>query len=148
MLARVGAARPAARLEGVLVQRMAAGPASELLLGVVRDPQFGPLVVVGFGGVYVEILNDTSARLAPVDPDEARAMIEELRMAPALKGARGALPADLDALADTICRFAQLALEAPALIELEINPLRVSHLGVEAVDARGRVGTASSAADP
>jgi acetyltransferase len=139
MFARVGAARPDARLEGVLVQRMAAGPASELLLGMVRDPQFGPLIVVGFGGVYVEILNDTSARLAPLDPDEARAMVEELRMAPALKGARGMPPTDLDALADVICRFAQLALVAPELAELEINPLRASARGVEAVDARGRL---------
>ena len=87
----------------------------------------------------MEILNDTSARLAPHDPDDARAMVEELRMAPALKGARGMPPTDLDALADVICRFAQLALVAPELAELEINPLRASARGVEAVDARGRL---------
>jgi acetate---CoA ligase (ADP-forming) len=138
MLARVAAARPQARIDGLLVQRMADPDAHELLLGVVRDAQFGPMVMVGFGGIYVEVLDDTAVRLAPLDRVEARDMLEELRMAPALRGARGRHAADLDALADVVCRFAALAVAAPALAELEINPLLAGPAGVFALDARGR----------
>jgi acetyltransferase len=78
-------------------------------------------------------------RLAPLDRGEARRMLDELRMAPALRGARGRAPADLDALADAICRFAALAVAAPELAELEINPLLAGPAGVAALDARGRL---------
>lgn len=139
MLARVAHARPDARIDGFLVQRMAAdADAHELLLGVVRDAQFGPLVMVGFGGIYVEVLNDTAVRLAPLDPTEARRMVDDLRMAPLLRGARNRPAVDLDRLADVICRFAALAVAAPALAELEINPLLAGPTGVFALDARGR----------
>jgi len=138
MLARVHAARPEARLEGVLVQRMAP-PGKELLLGMIRDPQFGPLVVVGFGGIYVEVLKDTAARLCPLAASEARAMLGELRMAPLLKGVRGEPPVDTDALAETICRFAQLAADSADIAELEVNPLVAGPGGVMAVDARARL---------
>ena len=139
MLGRVGQARPDARIDGFLVQRMAADPdAHELLLGVVRDAQFGPLVMVGFGGIYVEVLNDTAMRLAPLDTAEARDMLGDLRMAPALHGARGRPAVDLDRLADVICRFAAIAVAAPDILELEINPLLAGPTGVFALDARGR----------
>jgi acetyltransferase len=140
MLARVRERRPAARLDGFLVQRMAGGADEvELLLGMVRDPQFGPLVMVGFGGIYVEVLDDTATRLAPLDRGEARRMLGELRMAPALAGARGRPPVDLDALADVVARFAALAAAVPALAELEINPLLAGPGGARALDARGRL---------
>jgi acetyltransferase len=139
ILARARAARPEARIEGLLVQAMARPGGVELLLGMVRDPQFGPLVVVGFGGVYVEVLDDTAARLAPLDRREARRMLDELRMAPALRGARGRPAVDLDALAGTVCRFAALAAAVPALGEFEINPLVAGAEGVQALDARGRL---------
>ena len=145
MLARVAAARPGARLDGVLVQAMADGGASELLLGMVRDAQFGPLVMVGFGGIFVEILGDVAARLAPLGHAEARAMLGELRMAPALAGARGRPPADLDALAETIVRFGWLAADVPDLRELEINPLLAGAGGARALDARGRLGDGGGA---
>ncbi|HEV8616820.1 MAG TPA: acetate--CoA ligase family protein [Methylomirabilota bacterium] len=144
LLERVHAARPDARIDGLLVQRMASPGAHELLLGMVRDAQFGPLVMVGFGGIYVEILDDVAVRLAPLDHGEARRMLAELRMAPALRGARGRPPADLDALADVICRFAALAVAVPALAELEINPLLAGPAGVCALDARGRLVEARS----
>ncbi|MBI4013487.1 MAG: acetate--CoA ligase family protein [Candidatus Rokubacteria bacterium] len=135
MLAAVRRARPQATIEGVLVQAMA--PAGkELLLGVVRDPQFGPLVVVGFGGIYVEVLKDTAARLAPVSPEEASLMLDELRMAPVLRGARGEPPVDRAALADAMARFARLALDFPELAEIELNPVIAGAAGVMAVDAR------------
>jgi acyl-CoA synthetase (NDP forming) len=134
MLERAARERPDATIEGFAVQPMIA-PGKELLLGSVRDPQFGPLVMVGFGGIYVEVLRDTAARLAPVDADEALAMLEELRLAPLLHGVRGQPPVDLRALAVTIARFSQVA-GAPGLEELELNPLVASASGVVAVDAR------------
>jgi acetyltransferase len=138
MLAHVAGVRPDARVEGVLVQAMAAGDAAELLLGLVRDPQFGPLVVVGLGGIFVEILGDVATRLAPVDAAEARAMLEELRMAPALHGARGRPPVDLDRLAAVVSRFSYLGAAAPDLVELEVNPLLAAADGARALDVRGR----------
>jgi acetyltransferase len=141
LLDRVRRARPDARLEGVLVQPMAPR-GLELLLGMVRDPQFGPLVVVGMGGIYVELLRDTAARLAPFSAAEARAMLGELRMAPALAGVRGQAPVDQAALADTMCRFAWLAAEHPELAELELNPLMAAPDGAVAVDARARIAGA------
>jgi acetyltransferase len=139
MLARVARARPGARLDGVLVQSMAGGDAVELLLGMVRDPQFGPLVVVGFGGIFVEVLGDTAMRLAPVDPTGARAMLSELRMAPALGAFRGRPACDLDALAGTVSRFSRLVSDVPELRELEINPLLAAPGGARALDVRGRI---------
>jgi acetyltransferase len=138
MLARVKAARPAATIEGVLVQPMVEG-GKELLLGMVRDAQFGPTVMVGFGGIYVEVLKDTAMRLCPLPVSEARAMLDELRMAPLLHGVRGEAPVDMRALSEAICRFAQLAVDLPELAEIEVNPLVAGPAGVIAVDARGRL---------
>jgi len=138
MLARVAADRPTARIDGVLVQPMAP-PGVELLLGMVRDAQFGPMVVVGFGGIHVEVLRDTAARLCPLDPREALDMLGELRMAPLLDGARGQPPVNKERLADTICGFARLAVDAAAAAELEVNPLVAGPGGVVAVDARARL---------
>jgi acetyltransferase len=138
MLEEVARRRPAARLEGVLVQAMAGGAAAELILGLVRDPQFGPLVVVGFGGIFVEVLDDVATRLAPVDAAEAGLMLAELRLAPALRGARGRPAADLEALAGVVSRFSRLALDLPDLLELEINPLLAGPDGARALDVRGR----------
>ena len=137
MLERVGREHPGARIAGVLVQEMVED-GHELLLGMVRDPQFGPLVLVGFGGIYVEILGDTSARLAPFDAAEAREMLEELRMAPILLGARGRAPADVTTLAETVSRFSVLAATTPELAEMEVNPLMAGARRVVAVDARAR----------
>jgi acetyl coenzyme A synthetase (ADP forming)-like protein len=136
MLARVRAARPQAAIRGVLVQPMITS-GRELLLGMVRDSQFGPLIMVGLGGIYVEVLKDTVARLAPVPLAEALAMLDELRMAPLLRGVRGEPPVDRTAVAETICRFAQLTMDVPELSEIELNPLMAGPTGVVAVDARG-----------
>jgi acetyltransferase len=143
MLERARREHPQARIAGGLLQPMVPR-GKELLLGVVRDPQFGPMVVVGFGGIYVEVLNDTAARLAPVTPAEAREMLEELRMAPVLRGIRGEPPVDLPALAETISRFSSLAVDLPDLVEVELNPLMASPEGAIAVDARAtlRLGRA------
>jgi acetyltransferase len=155
MLTGVRQRRPDATIQGVMVQPMA--PAGkELLLGILRDAQFGPLVVVGFGGIYVEVLRDTTARLAPLSPPEAARMLNELRMAPLLRGVRGEPAVDQTALAATIARFSQLAADCPELVELELNPLVAHATGVVTVDARatlvspspcvGSSGTPSGAA--
>ncbi len=136
MLASVRARRPDAAIEGFLVQPMAV-PGKELLLGAVRDPQFGPLVMVGFGGVYVEVLRDTATRLAPITPAEADRMLDELQMAALLRGTRGEPPVDRAALTGAIARFARLAADWPDLLEVELNPLVATPSGVVAVDARG-----------
>ena len=104
---------------------------------MVRDPQFGPLILVGLGGIYVEVLKDTVTRLAPVPLPEALAMLDELRMAPLLRGVRGEAPVDRTRVAETICRFAQLAVDVPGLRELELNPLMAGPASAVAVDARG-----------
>jgi acetyltransferase len=138
MRERAARERPQAVLEGFAVQAMVP-PGKELLVGCVRDVQFGPLVMVGFGGVYVEVFRDTAVRLAPVDRDEALAMLGELRLAPLLHGVRGEPPVDLPALAATIARLSALAAAAPGLEEIELNPLLATAAGVVAIDARARL---------
>jgi len=136
MLDEVRRRAPAARLDGVLVQRMVSG-GIEMLVGVKRDPLFGPAVVCGFGGVFVELLRDVAVRVPPLDRAEALAMLGELRGAALLRGVRGRPPADVDALADVLVRVGQLA-EAyrDSLSALDINPLVVLEAGrgVVAVD--------------
>ncbi|MDP8925077.1 MAG: acetate--CoA ligase family protein [Chloroflexota bacterium] len=122
-------------LSGFLVQQMAP-PGHELIVGLKRDPHFGPVVMVGQGGVLAEILNDVALRLAPVEPDEAMAMLAELRGARLLTGYRGAPPLDLDAVGDLIARVSRLAEQEPTILELDLNPVIVRTKGLAAVDAR------------
>jgi acetyl-CoA synthetase (ADP-forming) len=131
------AARLGPGAEGCVVQEMARGEA-ELFLGATHDPQFGPMVLVGAGGVLVEVLQDVRMAPAPVSPAQARAMIEALRIAPVLAGRRGR-PADLAAAADALSRLSWLAADlGPRLVTLDINPLilRAAGQGAIAVDGR------------
>ncbi|HSV57408.1 MAG TPA: acetate--CoA ligase family protein [Variovorax sp.] len=128
---------PGARLDGVLVAPMV-GEGVECILGVHSDPVFGPVVTVGLGGVLVEVLRDVSFRLAPFDRATAREMIDSLKGAAVLHGARGKPPCDVDALADALVKLSQFAAAAgPALASVDINPLLVlpAGRGVMAVDA-------------
>ena len=119
---------------GVLVTAMRSGGA-ELLAGVTIDPTFGPVLAVGLGGIWVEILHDTSLRVLPVDQAEVKRMLGELRGLPLLQGARGAQAANLDAIAEAIARLADAALSLNgALRALEVNPLWVNGDQVEALD--------------
>ena len=129
-----GQAVPGARIDGVLVSPMRSGGV-ELIAGVSVDPTFGPVLAVGLGGVWVEVLNDTSLRVLPVDPGEVKRMLAELRGSALLRGARGRRPADLDALAGVICLLgdAAAALDG-SLRALEVNPLWVDGSQVEALD--------------
>lgn len=137
IIARARAAQPDAHIRGVQVQRMVAG-GQEVIVGVKRDPTFGPLVMFGLGGVYVEALADVSFRLAPLTHEDAEALIDEVRSAKLLAGLRGAPPADRAALVDAIVRIGQLAADHPEIAELDVNPLLVlpRGQGVIAVDAR------------
>lgn len=137
MVTRIRSAYPQAHLDGVLVQPMVSG-GRELILGGRQDPQFGPVVVVGLGGIFVEILNEVSVRVAPVARWEAREMIEELRGAQILKGARGDQASDIEAVVDALLRLAQLLQDFPEIQEVDINPLRVFYEGegCRALDAR------------
>jgi acetyl-CoA synthetase (ADP-forming) len=130
-------ARLGSDAEGCVVQEYARGEA-ELFLGATHDPQFGPMVLVGAGGLLVEVLQDVRMAPAPVSADQARAMIEGLRIAPLLRGARGR-PADIGAAADALARLSWLAADLGArLVTLDLNPLilRAAGGGAIAVDAR------------
>ncbi|MDT7953627.1 MAG: acetate--CoA ligase family protein, partial [Acetobacteraceae bacterium] len=124
-----------AGLTGLLVQPMV-GKGVEIMVGARVDPQFGPLVVVGLGGVFVELLRDTALALAPVTPDEALAMLGSLKAAAVLEGFRGSAPVDRQELANIVARFSELAADlADEVSEMEINPLIASGDRIIAVDA-------------
>ena len=126
---------PAAEILGVSVQPMLAKDC-ELIVGARRDPQFGPVVVVGLGGVFVEVLQDSALELAPVGPAQARDMLLRLRGRRVLEGFRGAPPADLDALADLVCRVSELAARhADRIAEIDINPVALVRGQPVALDA-------------
>jgi acetyltransferase len=109
---------------------------TETILGMNRDPQFGPLVLFGLGGIFVEILEDTSVRVAPVSEREAGEMIDELDSAPLLRGARGRDPADEAAIEEAVQRLSQLVTDFPAILELDVNPLLATSDGAQALDVR------------
>ncbi len=128
---------PEARLWGCLVQKMVPS-GLEILIGMNRDPQFGPLVTFGLGGIYVEILKDVSFRVAPFSPREAEQMLSEIKTHALLDGVRGQPPKDKDALIDALLRISQLVIDFPDIAELDINPFVVydqGHGGV-AIDMR------------
>jgi len=130
---------PAARIDGVSVQAMVGGTL-ELIVGARRDPQFGPVVVLGAGGVLVELLPDRAIARAPLAPADARRLLESLPVWPVLAGYRGTTLA-LDAVVDAIVRVSWLAHDlAGRDFELDVNPLRVWEAGCCAVDARLRIG--------
>ena len=130
--------KPDARIEGVLVQEMVPPGAVEVIVGASVDPQFGPAVVFGLGGVLVELFKDSSLRLAPVTRAEAHDMIAETRGAALLRGYRGRPAADVEALADAICRLSHLASDfRNEIAAIDVNPLMILPVGqgVVAADA-------------
>jgi acetyltransferase len=137
MLAAIKAARPEATIDGYIVEPMVERPlAEELLAGVVQDPTFGPLVMVGQGGVAVEVVADRALGLPPLNADLARDMIAQTRVSRRLAGYRGRPPANLDALADVLVALGRLATDLPEVAELDINPLLCDANGVLALDGR------------
>jgi len=131
---QASAGTPDADVDSVLISPMRAG-GHELLAGVTLDPMFGPVLAVGLGGVWVEVLQDVALRVLPIHRTEAREMLDELRGAALLRGGRGAEPVDLDRVADVLLRISEAAaLVGPSLQALEVNPLWCSGDGVEALD--------------
>ena len=108
----------------------------ELIVGTRRDPRFGPLLLVGLGGVYAEALDDVAVALAPVDTERAELLLRSLRSAPLFDGARGRPAVDLRGAAEAASALSYLAASIPRIQELEVNPLLVNRNGAVAVDAR------------
>jgi len=135
MLKTVKEREPNAKINGLLIAPMI-GEGVDLIVGTQNDPVMGPIVMVGLGGIFTEILKDVSVSLAPVSPKRARSMIESLRGVALLQGVRGQEPVDIDAIADAVSRLSLLATQNESDIEsIEINPLRAMASGVISLDA-------------
>lgn len=126
--------RPDANIEGMLIQNMVHGV--ECIVGMKRDPVFGPVIVFGLGGIFVEVVKDTMMRLAPISHEEAIAQIRGIKGVSLLTGARGSTPVDLDALAHVITSLSELSLHTPNIIEIDCNPVFATSNGVRIVDVR------------
>ena len=139
LLERIRRRAPGASVRGVYVQAMVGG-GRELIVGIDRDATFGPLLMVGLGGVYVEVLKDVTFRPCPVSPKDAKAMLASLGGYALLRGVRGEQAADLDAAADIISRVSWMATMLPQIVELDINPVIVRDRGLGATAADVRIG--------
>jgi acyl-CoA synthetase (NDP forming) len=126
---------PKARIAGVLVQEMAP-PSTEVIVGAIKDPQFGPAVMFGLGGVFVEVLKDVTFRIAPITEDDACDMISEVKAYPLLKGYRNTPPADIEAIEKILLSTSRLVTDYMEIKELDLNPVIVYEKGAKTVDAR------------
>jgi acetyltransferase len=137
MISRTKVAYPDVEIDSVLVQPMVTG-GREIIIGGKNDPQFGPVVLVGLGGIFVEVFEESVIRVAPIDRHEAKNMINELKGIQIMKGARGSKPFDLTAVEDALLRLSALMVDFPQITELDVNPLRVFYAGdgCRALDAR------------
>jgi acetyltransferase len=123
-----------AKIDGMVVQTMASG--KEVIIGMLRDKTFGPVIIFGLGGIFVEILQDSSMRLAPVSESEAKKMILEIKASPFLTGVRGQKPVNIKALAKIITAVSVLAIKNPEIQEIDLNPVMVNETSAEVVDWR------------
>jgi acetyltransferase len=137
MMYRIPKKVPNAKILGVFVQQQVTG-GKEVILGMTRDPMFGPLMMFGMGGIMVEVMKDVSFYLAPLTGEEARQMLMSTMTYKMLQGVRGQEGVDIDAIAEALQRLSQLATEFPQIKELDINPFVVGPPGTVpiAVDAR------------
>ncbi len=141
LMERAAAAKPEARIHGVLVQHHVEEVVAEMLLGVSRDEQFGPVVLVGLGGIFAEVLDDVALRLAPVDGAEAHRALRELKGYRILTGFRGRPLGDIEALADAMVRLSRFACEFEQEIrEVDLNPVLVLPVGRGVIAVDGLVG--------
>lgn len=132
LIEKVGKLRPDALLDGVLVEKMLPAGGREMLIGIHRDPTFGPVVTLGLGGIFVELLKDVSHRALPIDEEDARQMIAELRYGACLAEFRGSRPADVDALKKLLVDVSQFVTTNPDIEEAEFNPVWVGEAGAGA----------------
>lgn len=143
ILSSVKRAEPGADVEGVLVQRMAR-KGYEFVVGATRDPQFGPAVMFGLGGIFVELFRDVSLRLAPLSRDEAIDMMKGTKASRLMAGFRGSPPLDVDAAAETLVTVGRLISDHPMIEAVDINPLFIYQRGALAVDVRIVLGNNAS----
>ena len=127
--------QPTARIEGIAVQKMAR-PGTEVIIGMYKDPQFGPVLMFGLGGILVEVLRDVSFRIVPLTRRDAQEMIKEIKGYPILEGYRGQEPADIGVLEDFLLQISHFVEHRPEIKELDINPIFAYSDGALAVDAR------------
>lgn len=135
MMQGVRAKAPDAEILGAVVTPFVTGGA-EVIVGMTRDPQFGPVIMFGMGGIFVEVFKDVSFRVAPFTRQEALAMIDETKASAVLRGARGAAPKDVEALADLLVRVGNIAVANPQIREMDLNPVLVQEHGLAVLDAR------------
>jgi len=126
---------PKARIFGIMVQKMFPS-ATEVAIGALRDKQFGPALMFGLGGIFIEILKDVSFRIAPVDKDDALEMIEEIKGYPLLLGYRGSPKLDINSIVDAIVIISELMMNIDEIDQLDLNPILVYPSGLIAVDVR------------
>jgi len=139
IVAAVKERQPKARIEGVAVQAMARS-GTEVIVGMSKDPQFGPVLMFGLGGIFVEVLKDVAFRIVPLEERDAREMIDEIKGRAILDGVRGGEPADIEALAGLLLQLSAFAEANPQVEELDLNPVFAYRDGCIAVDARIVVG--------
>jgi acetyltransferase len=146
MMLRIKQKAPEAKIEGVYVEKMCAR-GREVIIGMTRDPQFGPMLMFGLGGIFVEVMKDVTFHLAPITADEAMQMLQGTRSFQLLKGVRGQAGVDILSIAVGIQRMSQLVTDFPQITEMDINPFIVGQMGSEPVAADARI-TLSGANKP
>ncbi|MBN1670494.1 MAG: acetate--CoA ligase family protein [Kiritimatiellae bacterium] len=147
MMIRIARAVPEARLEGVYVEQMCP-PGREVIVGMTRDPQFGPMLMFGLGGIFVEVMKDVTFHLAPITAGEALQMLKSTKSYALLEGARGQAAVDVRGIADALQRLSQLVTDFPQIAELDINPLLVGKTGTEPLVADARIRLSQTGAQP
>lgn len=135
ILANIKRHKSDAKIIGMVVQEMAA-PSTEVIVGATKDPQFGPTLMFGLGGIFVEVLKDVTFRIAPITEEDAREMITEVKAYPVLKGYRGQPPADIEAIVKILLNTSKLVMKHQEIKELDLNPIIVYEKGAKTVDAR------------
>jgi acetyl-CoA synthetase (ADP-forming) len=135
IIANVKKYNSGAKIVGVLVQEMAP-QSTEVIVGAIKDPQFGQTIMFGLGGIFVEILKDVNFRIAPLSKDDAKEMITQLKAYPLLNGFRNTPPADVDALVSILCSTSRLVMDHSEIKELDLNPVMAYQSGAKTVDAR------------
>jgi acetyl-CoA synthetase (ADP-forming) len=124
-----------AKIQGILVQKMAP-KGTEIIIGGLKDPQFGQTLMFGLGGVFVEILKDVTFRIAPIDESDAKSMIKEIKAYPILQGYRGQPPVDEGAIVNILLAASRLLMDLPMINQMDLNPIMAYEKGASVVDAR------------
>lgn len=138
MMMRIKSRAPDARIDGVYVERMCQG-GTEVILGMTRDPQFGPMLMFGLGGIFVEVMKDVTFHLAPITAQEAMQMLESTKSFSLLKGYRGQAGVDLYSIASSLQRISQLVTDFPQIVEMDINPFIVGQTAADSIAADARI---------